>query len=672
MDKETWKGYFVKLLEGSETVKLGKDRQQCEEEEEKEKEKITAEEIEKAWSILKKRKAAGPDGIPNEVWLYGGRDLINKLVCIIGKVWDGQGLPEDWKTGVIVPLYKKGNPNEAKNYRGITLMSTAYKLYTEVIRKRLVEEVEEKGILPEGQAGFRKGRSTLDNIYVLNHIIQKGKVKGLKTYASFVDLKAAFDTVDRELLWEIMEKVGISKYIIERIKEIYQETRVRVRVEGDFSEEFWTVKGLKQGCVLSPILFCIYIAGLEEDCKKRNVGGVKIGEKRLWSLAYADDLVLLAENREALVDMLDTLKKFLKSRKMILSEEKTKVLVFNRGRRSKKERWIWEGKELEEVRCFKYLGFTFNREGNYKDHIKDVQKKGMTAAKRTWGLGENRCKNDFARRRMLFSYLVRSVMEYGCEIWGWKERKELEKIQMDYYRWILRLDFNTPRHIMYEEIKVDKMKIGWGSRAVKYEEKIRTLDDSRLTKMCWKEVTTDAVQSQSLYTKERKEFYNSLGLSEAEVENMRAAEKEIYEETEAREKDIARQINLGKIRESKYNEEYRKLVVDKVPVYLRKHRRGIEIDIIAKIRCGNLERANRYWLKEEDRSCRICKKERETFEHIILECEDAKTMMDTLSKEGGLRRWKLVNEVGSVDVVKAFKKFIKEAEKKSGARANKA
>ena len=178
----------------------------------------------------------------------------------------------------------------------------------------------------------------MDNIYVLNHVIQKGKVTGLKTYASFVDLKAAFDTVDRELLWEIMEKVGISKYIIERIKEIYQETKVRVRVEGDFSEEFWTVKGLKQGCVLSPILFCIYIAGLEEDFKKRNVGGVKIEEKRLWSLAYADDFVLLAENREALVDMFDTLKKFLKSRKMILSEGKTKVLVFNRGRRSKKER----------------------------------------------------------------------------------------------------------------------------------------------------------------------------------------------------------------------------------------------------------------------------------------------------------------------------------------------
>ena len=278
-----------------------------------------------------------------------------------------------------------------------------------------------------------------------------------------MDLKAAFDTVDRDLLWEIMEKVGISNYIIERIKEIYKETKVRVRVGEDFSNEFWTVKGLKQGCLLSPILFCIYIAGLESDFKERNIGGVKIGNFRVWSLAYADDLVLLAENREALLDMMITMKKFLKNRKMILSEEKTKVLVFNRCRKNKKESWSWEGKELEEVRQFKYLGFTFNSEGNYKDHIKELQRKGIIAAKKTWGLGENRCTNDFKRRKMLFDYLVKSVMAYGCEIWGWKEHKELEKIQLDYFRWVLRLDFCTPRYIIYEETKIDKLKISWGS-----------------------------------------------------------------------------------------------------------------------------------------------------------------------------------------------------------------
>ena len=105
---------------------------------------------------------------------------------------------------------------------------------------------------------------------------------------------------------------------------MYTETKVRVRVGKETSEEFWTIKGLKQGCVLSPILFCMYIAGLEEKFRIRNMGGVKIGKVRLWSLAYADDLVLLTDNRVALNDMIGTLRIFLKNRKMILSEEKRK------------------------------------------------------------------------------------------------------------------------------------------------------------------------------------------------------------------------------------------------------------------------------------------------------------------------------------------------------------
>lgn len=119
---------------------------------------------------------------------------------------------------------------------------------------------------------------------------------------------------------------------------------------------------------MSPILFCIYIAGLEKELKNRNIGGVKIDTFRIWSLAYVDDVVLLAFNREAMLDMLDTLRTFLKKRKLILSEEKTKILVFNRGKNCKIEKWKWEDKNLEEVNAFKYLGFTFNREGNYKHH----------------------------------------------------------------------------------------------------------------------------------------------------------------------------------------------------------------------------------------------------------------------------------------------------------------
>lgn len=72
----------------------------------------------------------------------------------------------DWRTSIIVPLYEKGDQEQVENYRGISLMCTAYKMYAEVVRKRLEKEAEKK-LLPKGQAGFRKGRSTMDNIFIL-------------------------------------------------------------------------------------------------------------------------------------------------------------------------------------------------------------------------------------------------------------------------------------------------------------------------------------------------------------------------------------------------------------------------------------------------------------------------------------------------------------------------
>jgi len=96
-------------------------------------------------------------------------------------------------------------------------------------------------------------------------------------------------------------------------------------------------------------------------------------------------IVLLAKNREALLDMMRTLKIFLKDRGM---ELKSKIMVFNRKGREKKESWTWNKKEIEEVQVFKYLGFVLSNSENYKEHVKELVRKGRMATKRVWGLGE--------------------------------------------------------------------------------------------------------------------------------------------------------------------------------------------------------------------------------------------------------------------------------------------
>lgn len=118
--------------------------------------------------------------------------------------------------------------------------------------------------------------------------------------ATFIDLKAAFDSVDRRVLVKTLEKRGVRGGLIRRIEKVIRETKCRTRAAEEVREEFWMARGVRQGCPLSPTLFNLLIADMEEEMGKVKRGGVKIGDRRIYTLAYADDIVLLAEEKEGM------------------------------------------------------------------------------------------------------------------------------------------------------------------------------------------------------------------------------------------------------------------------------------------------------------------------------------------------------------------------------------
>ncbi|KAL6418191.1 hypothetical protein ACFW04_012287 [Cataglyphis niger] len=140
-------------------------------------------------------KTVGADGIPAEVWKYGGENMEEWIWKICNRVWKGEGWIEEWNEGVIVPILKKGEGERVEEYRGVSLTSTLYKVYASVLAGKLSKEVEEKGLVPQNQTGFRRGLGTMDNIFILNYLVnrQLSKKKG-KLIAFFIDLKAAFDS----------------------------------------------------------------------------------------------------------------------------------------------------------------------------------------------------------------------------------------------------------------------------------------------------------------------------------------------------------------------------------------------------------------------------------------------------------------------------------------------
>lgn len=154
-----WRKYFVELLEGEECKQQINNTSKRERSVE-ERETITVQEVHRQIKKLKKGKAAGEDELENEAWIYGEGKVLTGITKLINKVWRGEGLPERWKEGIISPIFKKGDRDNVKNYRGITLLNTAYKIYAMVLENRLNKELETKNIIPETQAGFRRGRST--------------------------------------------------------------------------------------------------------------------------------------------------------------------------------------------------------------------------------------------------------------------------------------------------------------------------------------------------------------------------------------------------------------------------------------------------------------------------------------------------------------------------------
>jgi len=183
---------------------------------------------------------------------------------------------------------------------------------------------------------------TRNNIFILNHVMQREKRYGgkdSKVYLFFVDLKAAFDKVDRNRLREKLRRIRVKEELVRGVEKIYEETVVTVRTGKRLTRSFKTTKRVRQGCVMSPLLFNIYIAELEERLENRGIRGGGMDNKRVWNLAYADDIVLLAKNREALLDMMLTLKFFFKDRGMELNTEKSKILIFNRKSWEKTERY---------------------------------------------------------------------------------------------------------------------------------------------------------------------------------------------------------------------------------------------------------------------------------------------------------------------------------------------
>jgi len=233
---------------------------------------ITYDDVKDAISSAKNNKSPGLDMITNELLKNGGIGLINSLVKLFNHLILLGSTPRDWNKGIIVPIFKKGNKNDLNNYRGITLTSCVSKIFNRIIANYISNFVEENNILSEIQGGFRKDHRCEDHVFSLKSIAAMRHAENKETYMAFLDFRKAFDTVWRDGLLSVAWNLGIRGKFWSILNSLYQNVQCNVKF-GDIVTDFFDVEeGVKQGCVLSPILFCLYINELSKMLDEHNVG----------------------------------------------------------------------------------------------------------------------------------------------------------------------------------------------------------------------------------------------------------------------------------------------------------------------------------------------------------------------------------------------------------------
>ncbi|BHF75580.1 hypothetical protein SprV_0501867600 [Sparganum proliferum] len=239
---------------------------------------------------LSSGKAPGSDAIPAEVYKHGGPQLMDHLTALFQEMWRQGEVPQDFKDATIVHLCKRnGNRQVCDNHRGISLLNIAGKIFTRILLNRLNNHLEQ-GLLPESQCGFRRHRGTMDMIFAARQLQEKCQEMWTHLHSTFVDLTKAFDTVNREGLWKIMQKFGCPERFIEMVRQLHDGMMARVTDNGAASEAFAVTNGVKQGCVLAPTLFSLMFSAMLMDAYRDERSlGIRI--------AYRTDCQLLNQRR---------------------------------------------------------------------------------------------------------------------------------------------------------------------------------------------------------------------------------------------------------------------------------------------------------------------------------------------------------------------------------------
>ena len=221
---------------------------------------IKREEVSTAIISLKKNKSPGLDNILNEFLIAGKDILLDPLCNLFNTVFSSSTYPVLWSLNYLRPIHKKGDKKDPDNYRGIAVGSCLDKLCSYILLNRLEKFIERNQLVKRNQIGFMKNSQTSDHMFVLKTLVDKFvKYRKERLYVAFVDFKKAYDTINRGILFQKLKQAQLGDLFLKSLKAMYTSVKYCVKMSNGYTDPIKSFKGLKQGCVLNPILFNIFI-----------------------------------------------------------------------------------------------------------------------------------------------------------------------------------------------------------------------------------------------------------------------------------------------------------------------------------------------------------------------------------------------------------------------------
>ena len=583
---------------------------------------ITLEELFSASYILKSNKAAGYASICNEMINCLLKVYPEILVKLFNNILNRNAKIKQWEISIITPIHKGGIKTDPSNYRGISVMSCLSKLFSSILNLRLKQYVSENKILCDEQLGFREGNRTSDALLTLYSLIHQYCHKnGRKIYSCFVDFKKAFDSIPRDLLLEKLLKLGVNGKFFNVIKSMYNNDFCCVRIGEKITNTFLANQGVKQGCVLSPLLFNIFLSDLPKIFSNPDCHPVKLSnEKSVSCLIWADDVVLLSESNNGIQEMISKLGKYSSTNGLEINVEKTKAMIFNKSGRFSRVTYRINNLSIHTTDAYKYLGFIITPSGEINSGLKDLKARALKAYYKLKSKLGHLFRKNVCTTLFLFGALVKPILLYASDFWGclkMPRNNPIENVHIRFCKDILGVQKQTTNVGVMLELGEIPITIHAKKNCLKNYSRINVLKQANSILIA---AVSTTVVINSPWVKANKDLLDRIGIGTS-------TRIDICKKSFERMKDIFHQDTFTDLkREDCKLRTFGKMKTNiGIEKYLLSPIKLAERTAISKLRLSNhdlmIEKGRHLKIDKSVRFCPFCPDLIETEQHFLMECK---------------------------------------------------